>query len=152
MDVIFDIDGTLANCDHRVAHVQGDVKDWDAFYATIADDKPIAPMITLLKSMAGDKFSESRILFATGRSENHREATAAWLSKHLGYTAWSIKPLLWMRAADDRRPDFVVKMLMLEDMKAKGYNPELVFEDRKSVVDMWREQGLICCQVAPGDF
>ena len=27
-----------------------------------------------------------------------------------------------------------------------------VFEDRKRVVDMWRENGVTCYQVAPGDF
>ena len=41
---------------------------------------------------------------------------------------------------------------MLDKMKAEGWNPELVFDDRTSVVDMWREKGLRAVQVAPGDF
>jgi len=28
----------------------------------------------------------------------------------------------------------------------------MVFDDRNSVVDMWRENGVRCMQVAPGDF
>ena len=27
-----------------------------------------------------------------------------------------------------------------------------VFDDRQKVVDMWRSHGLVCFQVAPGDF
>ena len=27
-----------------------------------------------------------------------------------------------------------------------------VFDDRNKVVDMWRKEGLLCCQVAEGDF
>ena len=31
-------------------------------------------------------------------------------------------------------------------------NVECVFDDRQKVVDMWREIGLTCMQVAPGNF
>ena len=41
---------------------------------------------------------------------------------------------------------------MLEKFKADGWKPELVFDDRSSVVDMWRSKGLRAVQVAPGDF
>jgi len=30
--------------------------------------------------------------------------------------------------------------------------PDLVFDDRASVVTMWRENGIACAQVAAGDF
>lgn len=29
---------------------------------------------------------------------------------------------------------------------------QMVFEDRARVVDMWRKRGVLCAQVAPGDF
>jgi hypothetical protein len=41
---------------------------------------------------------------------------------------------------------------MLDTMLEAGYNPTLVFDDRTSVVDMWRSRGLRAVQVAPGDF
>lgn len=31
--IIFDIDGTLANLDHRLRHILKEPKDWDAFYS-----------------------------------------------------------------------------------------------------------------------
>jgi len=37
-------------------------------------------------------------------------------------------------------------------MKEHGWDPQLVFDDRTSVVDMWRSRGLTAVQVAPGDF
>ena len=38
MDIIFDMDGTLMNIEHRRHHVSGDKKDWQAFKnATVAD-------------------------------------------------------------------------------------------------------------------
>lgn len=30
MKAIFDLDGTLANADHRVHHLTGEIKDWRA--------------------------------------------------------------------------------------------------------------------------
>lgn len=30
--------------------------------------------------------------------------------------------------------------------------PDIVFEDRKRMVEAWRSRGIMCVQVAPGDF
>ena len=57
-----------------------------------------------------------------------------------------------MRKDGDRREDNLVKRDILIAMKNEGYNPVLVFDDRQTVVDMWRKQGVRVAQVAPGDF
>jgi hypothetical protein len=54
-----------------------------------------------------------------------------------------------MRDEGDHRPDIILKKEWLDACDVK---PSLVFEDRASVVSMWRENGIRCCQVAPGDF
>jgi hypothetical protein len=41
--------------------------------------------------------------------------------------------------------------LFEENMRGKYYI-EYVLDDRNQVVDMWRSIGLICLQVAEGDF
>lgn len=41
---------------------------------------------------------------------------------------------------------------MYETQIAPYYRVTAVFDDRQQVVDMWREIGLTCCQVAPGNF
>jgi hypothetical protein len=63
-----------------------------------------------------------------------------------------IKFELFMRNANDYRPDEIVKKEIYErEIKGK-YDIICVFDDRNKVVDMWREEGFLCCQVAEGDF
>ena len=59
---------------------------------------------------------------------------------------------VYFRNDNDYRPDTVVKEAMLRKMKINGYFPTIAFDDRKSVVEMWRLNGLFVFQVAEGDF
>lgn len=45
--VVFDLDGTLSNIDHRLHYIQRppSEKDWAAFFAACENDLPIGPMI-----------------------------------------------------------------------------------------------------------
>jgi hypothetical protein len=61
-------------------------------------------------------------------------------------------PPIFMRLIGDRRPSHVVKREGLLQARAEGFDPKLVFEDRKDDADMWRAEGLLCCQVAEGDY
>ena len=49
-------------------------------------------------------------------------------------------------------PDEVLKKRMLDKHIADKNDVLCVYDDRQKVVDMWRNEGLLCCQVAPGDF
>jgi hypothetical protein len=57
-----------------------------------------------------------------------------------------------MRSDKDRRADDIVKRELLARMRADQFNPALAIDDRRRVVDMWRAEGLVCAQVAEGDF
>ena len=57
-----------------------------------------------------------------------------------------------MRGDNDRRADDIVERERLARMRADRFNPELAIDDRRRVVDMWRSEGLVCAQVAEGDF
>ena len=64
---------------------------------------------------------------------------------------------LYMRKKDDFRDDRLVKaefFLLIERLHDPKITKEntIIFDDRQKVVDMWREMGLTCCQVAKGDF
>ena len=59
---------------------------------------------------------------------------------------------LYMRAEQDYRADDIVKSEILDQIIADGFQPDMVFDDRNRVCDMWRERGIRCLQVAPGDF
>lgn len=88
------------------------------------------------------------VVFLSGRSEEFRPQTEDWLLRHL-----SGRPSeLHMRAADDLRPDSIVKLELFVQQVAPRYNVQVAFDDRNSVVRMWRRLGLPCFHVAEGAF
>lgn len=141
---IVDIDGTVANNEHRIHYITNGHKDWDKWHANADKDEPIAEIVELL-DMAVDK--GIKIILCTGRDEKCREDTERWFDVNdIPFDK------LYMRERGDRRDDDIVKYELLQEIRADGYNPVLVLDDRSRVVKMWREQGLRCLQVAPGDF
>ena len=52
-----------------------------------------------------------------------------------------------MRPKGDFRKDFMVKRDLYKKMIVDGFNPVIVFEDKITVVDMWKEMGLRCLRV-----
>ena len=146
--IVFDIDGTLANIEHRLHHIRGGKKDWDSFFKFIADDEPILPLTNLVKVLIMSGLVT--VLFVTGRPERTRIDTINWLRKH------EIIPNsvddIYMRDDNDRRPDFMVKEEILSRMKMNGLTPDLIFDDRKAVVEMWRRNKLLVAQVGSGNF
>lgn len=143
--IIFDIDGTLANADHRVHHIEARPRDWDAFFAAARDDPPHDEIVYLNNMLWAD--ADNRILIVTGRPERERGDTVAWLEAHdIRYHD------IFFRPSGDRREDSDVKAEILETIARDFGTPYLVFEDRNRVVEMWRRKGIKCLQVAPGDF
>ena len=60
---------------------------------------------------------------------------------------------LVMRPANLHRPDDALKEAwLLQQTTSTRARIVGVFEDRDRVVAMWRRNGLVCFQVAPGDF
>ena len=88
------------------------------------------------------------VVFVTGRPEEYRAPTLAWLAKHVLDDFDS----LYMRAAGDHRDDGIVKVELMNLVREAGYEVLLAFEDRTRVVEAYRAAGIPCAQVAPGDF
>lgn len=142
--VIFDIDGTLADCEHRRVHLTGEKKNWAAFNAAMGDDTPNAPVVKLARIL---RAAGTLIVLCTGREEDARRLTETWLTLHdVPFDG------LHMRASKDYRADDLVKAEMLAEIRRQGYEPWLVVDDRASVTRMWRRLGLTCLQCAEGDF
>jgi hypothetical protein len=152
--ILCDLDGTLANCDHRRHHVESKPKNRDAFYAGVSDDEYNPPVLTLLKSMqegTPDGANICDIWFVTGRPERCREDTVRWLHDTCGFSKKGYDYLLYMRKDGDYRADYIVKQEIL-DTHIDRERVLFVLDDRQQVVDMWRRNGLTCFQVAPGNF
>lgn len=140
--VIFDIDGTLADVSERIHHVRKKPKNWNAFFQGMAQDKAIHSMVRLCNLLYA---SGIQIVLCSGRSEEHRQQTVDWLTQQ-GVNYHN----LVLRKDNDRRQDSVVKREILAHLdKTKIL---FVVEDRSRVVEMWRSEGLVCLQCAPGEF
>jgi len=138
--VVFDLDGTLADCSQRIHHILKEKKDWDSFFKDCLSDKPIQHMIGLPKLFG----TQYKVVIVTGRSDIAKEETEIWLKENDVYY-----DSLYMREQGDHTDDDVLKLKMVESFKEKIL---FVFEDRNRVVKMWRDAGIPCFHVAEGDF
>ena len=142
MCIICDIDGTLAH-----------MKDRGPFeWTKVGQDEPNFTVMGILKNYARlDSYEKevepTRIILFSGRDGSCRHETEDWLHKyHIHYD------YLYMRTAGDMRKDSIIKRELF-DANVKGvYNVLFVLDDRNQVVEMWRDLGLTCLQVAEGDF
>ncbi|MFE2560577.1 AAA family ATPase [Streptomyces sp. NPDC059352] len=133
--VMCDIDGTLA--------LRGDRGPYDF---TRCD-------LDLLNGSVRDALrafrdaESDRIVLLSGRSEDHREITEAWLARHgVPYDE------LWMRASDDGRGDDIVKAELFDAHVRHRYAVRVSLDDRDRVVALWRHMGLPTWQVNYGNF
>lgn len=162
--VIFDLDGTLADNAHRLPLIVrvdcgcfhdsdcekcggsgSTVPDWTAFTAACDKDSPIDKVIYLLR---GHFEAGHKVWIVTGRSDDGRAKTIDWLHR------WGVPHNhLIMRKKGDHTPDHVLKRQWLNDGTLPARDSIVcAYEDRTRVVEMYREQGVLCLQVAPGDF
>ncbi|MEU6315146.1 RNA ligase [Streptomyces sp. NPDC047014] len=87
------------------------------------------------------------IVLLSGRSEEYRVQTEAWLRRHeVPYDE------LWMRARGDTRRDDVVKAELFDAHVRHRYAVRVSLDDRDRVVAVWRRMGLPTWQVNYGDF
>jgi predicted kinase len=130
---LVDIDGTVA--------IKGDRDIYDGSKAhldTVNED--VAEVIRMLSV-------DHPMIYMSGRSDEHREVTEAWLAAH-----GLIADHLHMRASGDHRKDSAVKHELFDKHVRHNYNIRGVFDDRNQVVEMWRAIGLTVFQVADGNF
>ncbi len=149
--VIFDLDGTLALIDDRRAISTKDngKMDWDTFFdpKNIQLDKPNWPVILMAQTL---KKAGHRIVIFSGRSKATKNATRDWLkSLDVPFDVLKMRPtdggLKWMK-------DDLLKKKWLDDLFPNTDDIICVFDDRDKVVQMWRDNGITCFQVADGNF
>ena len=131
--IICDLDVTLA------MHMGRGPLDWDKI-----DTDKIEPR---LRDMLNHYMSQGvRIMFVTGRIEAARKQTEEWLEnpENKLLHRWN----LYLRPGHcfDSGEDF--KRKVYEEHIKDKYNVICVFEDSTRCVNMWRDLGLLTCQVA----
>lgn len=140
---VFDLDGTLADVAHRRSLLDGERPDWHSFNKASLLDPPQEAVANVLRSLFDIGYE---IWIVSGRSDAVQLETRGWLAKY----AIPFHHLL-MRSHADHRADDVLKRewALQHDFPS---TVQAVFDDRDSVVAMWRDLGIPCFQVAPGDF
>ena len=142
--IIFDVDGTIADCDHRRHFVENN-NDWKSFKEQTVNDTPVQWVCDIAKRFIaqGDD-----VAFFSARNETEREITEQQISEWIGDGHKG----LFLREIDSYDPDEVFKANLADKFEEIGGKIDLVFDDRNKVVDMWRARGTTVVQVADGDF
>jgi hypothetical protein len=145
---IFDIDGVLANVIHLLHLIQGEHKDFDAYYSRIGEALPINQGLGILQGLNRQAFLESgAVHFVTGRSECSRSDTVDWLQRH---GACGERPNLHMRGKTDRRYAQDVKRGIIQRISIETgvpFSDMVVFEDDKDCARMYKQLGCYVCHV-----
>lgn len=142
--IVFDIDGTLSLVGDRLKYLDQTPKDWDNYYEQCDEDLPNLPIMEIFRGLY--RLHQYRFIFVTGRRESVRNKTLTWLTFH---TTTIKTEDLYMRQDNDYRLDTVIKPEMIWELLPKVL---MIFEDRSSVVKMWRNLGLTCLQVQKGNY
>lgn len=152
--IIFDIDGTLADVEHRRHFLSGAKPNWGSFFAEMINDPPLHD-VCLLAELLGDhplvKTGAIKLFLFSGRPDTHRKETEEWLQNHVPAYFQKAEALL-MRGEGDYRADTIVKREMLDGVRGQGHNVRLVVDDRPSVVQMWKDAGVTVLAHDSGDW
>lgn len=149
---IFDLDGTLARIEHRVPILANmdDSHRWQKFYDACDKDEPNEPVIRLMETL---RRNGADVWIFSGRGGEVRDKTVAWLAHHTTFCSWELATALMMREVADYTPDDKLKKDWLDRMLVDDRDRLVAaFDDRDRVVRMWRDSGVTCFQVAPGEF
>lgn len=140
--IIVDLDGTVALC-------EGVRSPYD--YSKVRLDNPNLPVIRHIQDEAYKL--DTKILFVSGRlarlgaSDPVYYDTEEWLFEHAKVPI----EILSMRDRDGVDDTIIKLEIFNRDIRDK-YNVKYCLDDRNRVVKMWRSLGLLCFQVAEGDF
>ena len=174
--IIFDLDGTLADCEHRRHFVDPRLSGFECVshariygideatqrWVNLETGKRWKPdwkafyeaceedfIFTPVRSVL-IQYCHREVEIWSGRCESVRKKTESWLSKNIFDDDFkkfkNIK--LKMRPVGDSTPDDILKEKWLDEHIARGGRPiEFVFDDRPKVVRMWRRRGIFVFDV-----
>ncbi len=130
---VVDIDGVLADVRHRLHHVAGRPKDWDAFFAAASDDELLDEGRAVAERLARDH----ELVYLSGRPDRCRDDTLDWLRRH------GLPPgRVLLRPDGDRRPARMFKLDRLRDLAADRTVAVLV-DDDPAVCEAARKRGFV---------
>jgi hypothetical protein len=130
--ILCDIDGTVANNDHRQHFLEGK-KDWDGFFSELINDKPIYPVIDIVNK---EYLDGKKIVFLTGRPERYKYSTKLWLKEYFDFDSE-----IYMRNNDDKNNKLKVK----KEIFNLNFNKRQILyciDNDYDLLKQWEEMGL----------
>jgi hypothetical protein len=131
--VIVDIDGVLADAEHRQHHLEPPWRDWDSFFAEAGGDDVFEEMVAVLDLL----HDALVVVLLTSRPTWIQRETLRWLQ--LYEIRWD---LLIMRPVGDFQASPGFKRTETHTLVEQGYRPRLAIDDDMRNVRMYRKEGL----------
>ena len=135
--VICDLDGTLANIDHRLSLITKSKPAWDMFHKLCINDTVnewCADLLWVLHHVY-------MIEIVSARPKSVETETRLWLdNNNIPFDGLHL-------IGDNKTPDQILKLEWFKNRDPIwARDIAFVIEDRQRVVDMWRSIGLVCLQ------
>lgn len=129
--VIFDIDGTLMNEEHRAQY--RDAKDWKTYFSLCGLDSPIQPIIDLTHEYKSKGYE---VWAMSGRSFSCEQDTLDSFKKHNVHFDH-----LKLRGEGNMIPDYVIKPAWVKKLIGLE-RVQVVYDDSPKVIESFRKLGL----------
>ena len=131
--VLFDIDNTLANMDHRLHYLDRGHVDWVEFENEAIYDQPIVETIKMAQACNALGL---QVWCWSGRSERIRKVTEVWLKTNaVPYQQLLLTPV------DNKTPMPLVKLRWLDNAPVPRDRVICAYDDDPNVVNVLRERG-----------
>lgn len=136
--ILFDLDNTVADMDHRLPLIDRLEPDWDAFESNCDKDDPIVPTILLMRAL----HHQHQVWIWTGRSDAVWGKTTTWLSNY----GVPFDQLI-MRQYGDQRPTVSIKRNWLNDNPVPKDRVLCAFDDDPNIIKMLNSEQVLAYQV-----
>ncbi len=152
--IISDLDGTLFDDRERkkkfgIGQIEADgskalIADetWKEYHKGSIEDSPIEVTEIMLKGFLN---KGHEIIFWTGRNEDYRLSTQAWLQgRELNHL------YLYMRGSSDKTSAPILKKMWLSSLLNAGFEVLAVLENDPRIVEVCKELGINCYLINGG--
>jgi len=121
--IIFDVDGTIADVEHRRHFVSQKPADWKSFREQTKFDTPVEWVCDIAKRFIAQG---DNVAFFSARNESEREITEKQISEWIGKGHQG----LFLRPDGDFRRDDEFKSDLADKFEEVGGKIDIVFDDR----------------------
>ncbi len=141
--VVFDMDGVLSDASRRQHYIEYPMRDWEAFFHACGDDELIGEVARLLDVLD----DELQIVLLTARPIRVQPQTLAWLERY--ELRWDV---LIMREYGDYMAARHFKQRTVYELRERGHDLQLAFEDDPRNVAMFHGEGVPCIYIHSGYY